>query len=160
MADKTTKRFQCPRHWTLAQRLDHYTDKSGGPDACWPWMGAGPADDGYGQLLWQRKPQRAHRLAWINANGPIQPDKPHILHKCDVRSCVNPDHLWAGTNAENNADMIAKGRAVYPHGKLTEADVRAIRAASGMQKDIAKRFGVDQANVSLIRSGKIWKHVL
>lgn len=156
MAAKPSRQFQCPTHWTLTQRLDHYTDKSSGPDACWPWTGR-RTKDGYGQLLWQGKPQRVHRLAWMAAHGPIPPGL-HVLHKCDNRPCRNEAHLWLGTNAENNADMMGKGR----HGtaKLTEADARAIRAATGMQKDIAKRFGVTQANVSCIRSGKTWRHVL
>jgi hypothetical protein len=157
MAAKPSKQFQCPTHWTLAQRLDHYTDKSGGPDACWPWTGC-RNEDGYGQLLWQGQPRGAHRLAWIEKHGPIPPETPHVLHRCDNPPCRNESHLWLGTNDDNNADMMAKGR----HGtaKLTAADVRAIRAATGMQSVIAARFGVTQANVSCIRSGKTWRHVL
>jgi hypothetical protein len=165
MAKAPTKRFQCPRHWTLTQRIDHHTDRSGGPDACWPWTGTRHFK-GYGKIKWRNRLQSAHRLVWIKANGPIQPDKPHILHKCDVPSCVNPDHLWAGTNADNVADRDAKGRlgdrkgSANGRAKLTEADVRAIRKAAGTQCEIAARFSIGRTAVSDIRSGKTWVHLL
>jgi hypothetical protein len=56
---------------------------------------------------------RAHRFAWIEANGPV-PAGLHVLHTCDNPLCVRPSHLWLGTQAENLADMTAKGRRYYP----------------------------------------------
>lgn len=165
MANRPSKRFKCPSHWTLAQRLDHYTDKSGGPDACWPWT-AYRNEDGYGLLKWDDKMQGAHRLAWIEKHGPIPPDTPHVLHRCDNPPCRNENHLFLGTNADNTADRDRKGRNNQPRGeasgkaKLTEADVRAIRAATGTVAAIAERFGICQANASFIRSGKTWVHLL
>jgi hypothetical protein len=166
MADKTSKKFPGPRHSPLAQRLDYYTDRSGGPDACWPWTSA-LNSNGYGVIHVAGVARRAHRLAWIEANGPIPPDKPHLLHRCDNPRCVNPAHLRTGTHKENMADMIARGRARHDgltgsrngSAKLTEADVRAIRAAGGSQRAIATRFGVHQGTVSNILLGKNWKHV-
>jgi hypothetical protein len=163
MANATPKRFQCPDHWSLGKRLTYYTDRSGGPDACWPWTGH-KTPRGYGGLQWKGKPWRAHRLAWIEANGPIPPDKPHILHDCDHPPCCNPAHLFCDTHAANMADKMRKGRA--PHGetnviaKLTEADVRAIRAAAGTHRDIAKRFGIDHTHVGDIKRRERWRHLL
>ena len=163
MAAKPSKQFQCPDHWTLQQRLDYYTDKSGGPDACWPWTGALDTD-GYGFLKWQGKQRRVTRLTWIAAHGPI-PEGKLVCHDCDNPPCVNPAHLFVGPPAANSADMVNKGRSFHPKGelhgcaKITEAIVREIRAAPGLQRDIAKRFGIGQACVSQIRHRKTWKHV-
>jgi hypothetical protein len=166
MAANTPKRFQYPRHWTLAQRLDHHTDKSGGEDACWPWMAQ--RMKGYGYLWWKKTPRRVHRLTWIEANGPIPPDKPLILHKCDHRPCCNPAHLWAGTQKENMDDMRAKGRMKYVPArgersggaKLTEATVRAIRADRRLLREIATEYGVHPTTVGCIQRRKNWRHVL
>lgn len=164
MAAKLNKRFQCPRHWTLAQRLDHYTDKSGGPNACWPWTGD-RNKDGYGRLTWKGKKWLAHRLTWVEKNGPVPPGL-CVLHDCDNPPCRNEDHLWVGNRDANAADRDAKGRGIVPIGehngsaKLTEADVRDIRADTDSHRAIAKRFGIGKTTVGYIRSGKKWRHVL
>jgi hypothetical protein len=123
---------------------------------------------GYGYLCWKKKPRRVHRLTWIEANGPIPVDKPLILHRCDNRPCCNPSHLWAGTQKENMDDMMAKGRArrigappgERSSGKLTEADVRAIRADRRLHREIAAEYGIHRVMVCAIRRRKYWKHVL
>lgn len=83
----------------------------GRQDECWIWIGT-KKQKGYGELSLGIKPRKlikAHRLAWILAYGPI-PDNLFVLHKCDQPSCVNPDHLFLGTNADNMADCFLKGR--------------------------------------------------
>lgn len=88
-----------------------------------------------------------------------------VLHRCDVRACINPAHLFLGTNADNVADKIAKGRAVNVHGvqngyaKLTDDLARAIFHAAGKQSDIGARFGVTHRTVSLIKTKKGWRHI-
>jgi hypothetical protein len=86
-----------------------------------------------------------------------------VCHKCDVRSCVNPDHLFLGTSQDNYADAAAKGRNTRgtKHGcaRLTEEQVIAIRASSETQVDIARRYGVRQAHVSRILLRQSWKHI-
>jgi hypothetical protein len=122
---------------------------------------------GYGYIRWQGKSLRVSHLIWAEANGPIPPDKPHVLHECDNPPCCNPAHLWTGTHKENMADAAAKGRMrggfVYGErngsAKLTEATVRAIRAADGTQYAIATRFGINRENVRDIRKGKTWRHL-
>ncbi len=91
-----------------------------------------------------------------------------VLHRCDVRCCVNPDHLQVGTQAENMKDMGRKGRARggargsdQGSAKLTEEDVKRIRSLAGSmsQQAIADLYGIDRTNVSVIVLRKGWKHV-
>lgn len=140
-----------------------WTKVSFGPK-CWLWTASVNAK-GYGQLFIARSPRivaLAHRLSWEIHNGTI-PSGLCVLHRCDVPACVNPDHLFIGTKADNNADMKQKGRSTIgeknPMAKLTEVAVRSILNDGRYQKDIAADFGIDQSLVSYIKSRKVWSHV-
>lgn len=88
-------------------------DKSGGPDACWTWT-ASLSASGYGRFNDGRRDVKAHRYAWASANGAIPPGEGYhgtcVLHACDHPPCVNPAHLFLGTQVVNLADMRTKGR--------------------------------------------------
>lgn len=135
-----------------------------GPNECWLWT-ASKDRHGYGTFQLDGKPRKAHRLSWMLANGPI-PDGLCVCHSCDVRLCVNPSHLWAGSNKSNSADMVAKGRQGTMHGeaapwsKLTEASISDILNSHESQRTIAKRHGIHQTMVSKIQLRDRWKHVL
>ena len=129
---------------------------------CWEWTAA-KSKGGYGQIRSRHGLHYAHRTSFELHFGPI-PAGMFVCHRCDNRACINPEHLFVGTNAENVADKVAKGR--QPRGsnqsgaKLNEADVLAIRAASGVrQRDLAARYNVDQGLISQIRAGKKWAHL-
>ncbi|MFQ2843648.1 HNH endonuclease [Mycobacterium gordonae] len=119
-------------------------------------------------MSFRGKPTGVHRVAWILEHGEI-PEGLGVLHRCDVPNCVNTRHLFLGTSAENNADRDQKGRHVAPRGssrngaaKLGEYQVIEIRdlLAQGLsQRGIAARYGVQQATVWRIATGKGWKHV-
>jgi hypothetical protein len=95
------------RGWSLAAKLEHYSIPE--PNSgCLLWTGQ-LDDDGYGSLWWDGRMQGAHRLALEEKIGPL-PDGVQALHKCDLRCCIADAHLFPGTQAENNADMVAKGR--------------------------------------------------
>jgi hypothetical protein len=138
---------------------------------CWHWTGA-LNHLGYGLFASARKyygcPEiHAHRISWWVHNGPI-PGGLRVLHRCDVRSCVNPSHLFLGTQADNVADMVAKGRnrTVSLGGerngmaRLTFRQVEAMRAAFAggeSQRSIALRFGVSAMTAHRALRGKSWR---
>jgi len=150
------------RNATVAERLEFYSIPE--PNSgCLLWLAACNAA-GYGLCGISRRSVLAHRLAWEAAHGPI-PDGLHVLHKCDVPSCVNVDHLWLGSHQDNMADKFHKGRAKggkgerARHAKLTAADVLAIRADPRGIVETAKAFGIGKSNVDYIRRRVTWRHI-
>jgi hypothetical protein len=108
--------------------------------------------------------QLAHRVAYA-LTFPEWDGKQNVLHRCDNPSCVNPTHLFPGSQADNVADMIAKGRAHDSRGeragnvKLTSEQVTAIRAEPLLQRQIAKKYGIERSVISRIRARKLWRSV-
>lgn len=117
---------------------------------------------GYGMISFRGINRPAHRIAWMLANGPI-PTGMHVCHRCDNRRCINVAHLFLGTNADNMADKVGKNRQARGsrHGsaKLTEQEVRDIRAMSAPQRAIAAFYGMSQSTVSEIKRGELWSHI-
>lgn len=154
---------------------------------CWLWTGARTHDHGdrfrYGRFSFRKRIVGSHRISLIIATGELS-DTLCACHKCDTPSCVNPDHIFAGTRVNNTMDMVSKGRqrgvpsgmtwaqlhpenvirgSAHPNSKLTEADVVEIRrryAAGGIkQQTLADEFGVTQILISKIVCRYHWKHV-
>jgi hypothetical protein len=122
---------------------------------CLFWLGA-PNARGYCYIEYKGKSFRVHRLAWELAFGTI-PDNLHVLHKCDITVCVNPNHLFLGTHTDNMQDKTNKGRAAKE--KLTVADIVAIRKDYRPQETIAKEYDIKQWTVSRIKARKSWAHI-
>jgi hypothetical protein len=116
------------RFWKQVDRNGPIAASSGMTTPCWIWTGC--LRDGYGRIQIDHVPVQAHRRSWILANGEI-PIGMSVLHKCDVRRCVRPDHLFTGTLADNVADMIAKGR-----------NARGDRSPAALHPKSMRRFGV------------------
>jgi len=148
---------------TVAERLAIYTQQTEG---CWEWIGARYSGTGYGMLGVGNRPHGAHRVSWEVNCGPI-PSGMSVLHRCDNRGCVRPDHLFLGTPADNTADMMAKGRNGFsstrgmrhPNAKLTDDNARMIKASPLIDSDLAWRLGVSKQVIGAVRKGKTWKHV-
>jgi len=149
----------------LAERFWAKVDRSGGPDACWPWIAS--TREGYGQIGCGDRPLFAHRVAWMLTYGPI-PKMPGyhgacICHHCDNRLCCNPKHLFLGSQGDNRRDAAMKGIAARGErtgtSKLTEDQVRAIRLDVRTGVEVAREYGVSPANISIIRTRKAWKHL-
>ena len=137
-------------------------------NGCWVWVGA-TLPDGYGILSFKGKSHRAHRLSYSLAVWEI-PVGVSVCHKCDNPACINPDHLFLGTQADNVHDCVRKGRRASKKGtnngrsKLSEKDVKRIRKifAEGKKNktEISKLFGVSDTLIGLIVRRKSWPHVV
>jgi hypothetical protein len=131
---------------------------------CWIWMGT-TTKRGYGQIVSNNRKHYAHRASYETFVGEI-PKGMHVCHVCDNVYCVNPDHLFLGTQKQNLEDMARKGRSTIgernPMAKLTEKDVQKIKAEIhyGLDDlDIAVAFNVSRQTINNIRNGKVWSHV-
>jgi len=131
---------------------------------CWLWTG-GMTARGYGAfavVYGRHKFWRAHRFAWFLANGPI-PKGGQILHTCDNRFCVNPEHLYLGDTDANMRDMVQNGRSMtgerHWKAKLTENDVTAIRLSNKSDSQLGAKYDVDASHIHKIKSGERWGHL-
>jgi HNH endonuclease len=150
------------QHWNkpLIERL---LEKVKITDQCWLFV-TSINSEGYGTMFNGTSIENAHRIAYRLLCGPIE-NGLYVLHRCDVRNCIKPSHLFLGTNQDNMEDMIRKGRAVKARGtkngssKLSEKQIKEILLSSEPQDVLAKRFGISQSHVSQIQTRKIWKHI-
>lgn len=143
----------------IKNRLDNHSVPE--PNSgCFLWTGFIDRLNGYGKLNYGGRCIGAHRLAYAAYKG-IVPPRSFVCHSCDTPSCVNPDHLFLGTNSDNVTDRHKKGRTAYGEmlSKLTIKQIAAIKSASGNQTEIGQRFGISQSQVSRIKLGQTWKHL-
>ena len=131
---------------------------------CWLWLGA--LSGGYGRIGigsrtdGTRKSELATRVAWELFKGPVAP---HLgaLHKCDNKSCVNPDHLYIGTHSQNMQDAYDRGQKKPAVGKrphrvlLSNKDVRSIRNSTARAKDLVSQYGASKSYLIAVRAGRV-----
>jgi hypothetical protein len=146
---------------TVEQRFGEKADKSGD---CWIWI-ASKMGKGYGGFWYKGRFQRAHRVSWQLHFGEI-PAGMFVCHHCDNPLCVNPSHLFLGTNADNVKDCRAKGRHINGErngrAKLSHHDIPIIQELAKFgftQKYLSKHFGVSRQNIASIIYRKTWKHI-
>lgn len=158
--------------FTQVNRFWLRVDCSGGAEACWLWTGY-LRTNGYGSVCFNGKEYKAHRVSYFLEYGRL-PNDLWVLHRCDVRACVNPRHLFVGTPKDNSQDAVRKGRQTRLYGerngkaKLTRCQVKAIKQ---MLEDkahgrcdlylyqIARLFGVSPATISYLKNGGRWDYV-
>jgi hypothetical protein len=151
----------------VAEKFWRYVDK-GPENQCWLWKGA-KSTYGYGQMTVSTTPRRfkkAHRVSYEIHKGPLTSEDV-VRHSCDVPLCCNPLHLEKGTQSENHADMVAKGRNSWapheghqnPNVKLTADEVRAIRASDLSYSQAAAKYGVTKAAIAAIQTRRRWSHI-
>lgn len=126
-------------------------------ETCWLWTGS-KTSAGYGDLNFMKQHVLAHRLAWTLENGEIEKGL-LVLHRCDTPLCVRPDHLFLGTDADNNRDRGIKERT--PRRKLTSDQVREIRELLPFvqQTKLASMFGVALSTIHGIKTRRSYKYV-
>jgi len=162
----------------IEERFWTKVDKSAGPEGCWLWTGC-KIHHGYGMLNTGGKHGQnklAHRISWELHHSESVPEGIEVLHRCDNPSCVNPAHLFLGTQKDNVSDMIAKGRSPYDRcfhkiaalgeanhaHKLKASDIPVIRIAHANGETlvaIAVRYGVTPSTIGKITRRERWAHI-
>lgn len=131
------------------------------------WLYKRVTGEGYGDMSNRKVYRRAHRFSWELHYGPI-PEDMYVCHKCDVRNCVNPDHLFLGTHKDNMEDKYSKGRVGRCKGikcglaKLTEEQVITIKKAikNGVKLiNLARLYDVSDNCIGSIKKGRTWAHI-
>lgn len=154
-----------PKKKSLSKRFWPRVQKTA---TCWLWTG--PLNMGnpkgrcfYGHIRANGTTKPVTHAAWFLTHGkwPKQ-----LNHKCDNCGCVNPEHLYEGTQKQNIADRTRRGRhwaprgSDHPRAKLNEKQVKVIRAAQVTQRFLAEIFGVSERTIQAIKMGKVWKHLI
>jgi hypothetical protein len=127
---------------------------------CWIWT-ASRHGKGYGHFKLGGRVEKAQRLAYQLFRGPIPPGE-DVCHKCDTPACVNPKHLWIGSNDKNKEDRQRKtnqARGERNHARLTEADVIEIRTSKESLESLAKIKGVSESCISHAALGRSWRYL-
>lgn len=162
-----TKACASKTRWAAKQqpvetRFWSKVDRSGGPDACWLWLGS-LHGKGYGHFRIGKQIEKAHRVALSLHTGLDLRGDWQGCHTCDTPRCCNPAHIVPADNDWNLSDRQAKRRHAHGmrHSRATLTDdlVLAIRSASGTYPQIAARFGTTKSIVGAIKTGRTWRHL-
>lgn len=168
--DRSTRDLKVERLAYMERAITRFWSKVDrrGADECWPWTGTiakgSRVNIKYGQFGLNKtaggcKTYRAHRFAWLLANGAVPQDM-NVLHRCDNPRCCNPGHLFIGTQRDNIEDQLEKGRWLYcekaGRAKLTNQIVLAMRASDLPDRHFADLYNVHPGTIRKARNGQKW----
>lgn len=164
----TTPNETPPREFWTPRRIAKFESKIATEPMCGCWLWLGDFNQ-YGRIQVDRTNWLAHRAAWTIYRCDI-PRRMYVLHRCDTPACVNPAHLFLGTNDDNVADRVMKGRTKYvtrhgdahPLRKLSSSDVIAIRMRHQNGErgcDLSAEYGVRKSTISDIVNNKMWRSI-
>jgi len=146
--------------------MERFWSKVKKTDGCWTWTAT--KQKGYGRFWFEDRLELAHRVAWILCRGRI-PAGDHygttcVLHRCDNPSCVNPDHLFLGSNQDNITDKVQKCRHEqgerHSRSKLSDLQVRVIRRYAFIGcRELSRMFNVNSSTMSRLLTRKTWRHI-
>jgi hypothetical protein len=146
---------------TALERLKRYI-KINDKTNCWEWTGVINKNSGYGHITYNKKIWKTHRLTYFLLKKDFDPEL-CVLHKCDNKTCCNPDHLEQGTHKMNSQQMAERNRSLKgeksPQAKLTEKQVIEIRNNSSTYKKIAEKYNVSDSLIWAIKNNRAWKHI-
>jgi len=140
-----------------------YKEKS--LDECWEWIGSNPNQDGYGIFYYENTQDMAHRMSWMVTHNRILEAGEVVCHHCDNPICVNPKHLFVGTQTDNIKDMVQKGRQRSHKGELNNKsilnekkvkEIKSRRRDGVTYKSLAKEFSVSEGCINHIINGRHW----
>lgn len=138
-----------------------HVERSDDPKACWPWL-ACLDRHGYGMVRIRTVIAGAHQVAFM-LNGNLLNKGCVVRHSCDNPPCCNPNHLLAGTYADNSADMVKRERSKkgskLPQSRLRDADVRAIRSDPRSLSVLAAIYGVAPQTIQHVKAYRTWRHL-
>lgn len=163
-ASKAGNERKVERRQSLHDEFWRLVDKTPGqgPNGdCWEWRGS-RWKNGYGRLGWKRGTLRVTHIALEIDGRPVR-DGEMACHRCDNPPCVRPDHLFPAPGLVNVQDKVAKGRHIkgdaHKSSRLTDDDIRDIRADQRIAREIAPAYGISISNVQAIKSRRTWRHV-
>ncbi len=149
----------------ILERLD-VVDR-GYETKCWVWTGA-VNSRGYGSIGIKRKSYTPHKQMFLLNGGKLTKEKPNVLHKCDIKTCCNPDHLYSGSQKQNVKDAVDRGLFIRKrgienkHSKLTASDILKIRiylfSSTLSHKEIGKMFNVTRSTITRIANRKSYEY--
>lgn len=167
--DKLNANNPRPRFWAKVDKSGPIPEHVPGLGNCWVWTGK-LREWGYGHYAVDGFPTKfTHRISWFFAHGEWPASMLSVCHKCDNPACVNPEHLFLGSQADNNRDCESKGRRPHPSGsgvatsRLTEETVVKLRNArreGRLHSTLAARaLGVSAATIKWAVNGRTWSHL-